>query len=313
MKTSHFLVLLALCLVSVRRAAAAPEPLRVLTTTTDLADLVRRVGGDAVAVDCLCKGPEDPHFLEARPSFLRLARRAELVVASGMELEIGYLPLLLRECGNPRIRPGGDGYLDASARIRKKGVPDAPVTRAMGDVHASGNPHYLLDPANAVIVAKEIARSLATLRPAGADTFAKHADAFEKTIAGMLLGDDGLLARFRPYRGARIVSYHDDVSYLAERFGLEVVGTLEPKPGVPPTAEHVDSLVTRARAQDVRAVAYRVFQPEGPVRAFCRETGATPVRLAHQPGATEDAPDLVAMYRTNAEKLLAAVSKGAAR
>ena len=297
---------------------AADGPLNVLTTTTDLAELVRTIGGDRVVVESLCSGPEDPHFLDARPSFIRMAGRADLLVFVGMELEVGYLPLMLRDGSNPRIRPGTPGYLDASARIRKLEVPEGGVSRAQGDVHSGGNPHYLLDPANSVVVADDVARALATLRPDGAKAFDERAKAYRKEISDLLLGTapegvtkgrrtGGLLERFKPYKGASIVSYHRDMVYLAQRFGLEVLGTLEPKPGIPPTASHLADLAERARAGKVKAVLYEVFHSAAQVEAFASSVGAKAVRIAHQPGATADAVGLVGTYRRNAEVLLAAL------
>ena len=303
-------------------AHAASGPVSVLTTTSDLADLCRVVGGPSVSVQSLCSGPEDPHFLDARPSFLRLASRAELLVVTGLDLEVGYLPLLLRDGSNPRIKPGSPGYLDASARIRKLQVPTGGVSRALGDVHAGGNPHDLLDPANAVIVADDIAAALAALRPEEGAAFRDRAKAFRAQIQDLLLGpappDDpkgrrsgGLLDRFKPYKGASIVAYHENVIYLATRLGLEVLGTLEPKPGIPPTADHLASLAQQAQAAKVKAVVYGVFQPAAQATSFADRIGARPVLIAHQPGATPDAPDLLSMYRRNAETLLAALATGA--
>jgi ABC-type Zn uptake system ZnuABC Zn-binding protein ZnuA len=295
-------------LVAVLWASAAEEPLRVLTSTTDLKDLVRIVGGDRVDVSCLCKGPEDPHFLDARPSFLKLANRAQLVVVTGMDYEAGYMPLLLRDCANPDVRPGGRGHLDASERVRKLQVPagGAP-SRALGDIHAQGNPHYLLDPANAVIVAEEIARALSGLRPADAAAFASRAAEFREAMAALLLGEGRILERFKPHKGAPVISYHDDMPYLAGRLGLEIAGTIESKPGVPPTARHLKELTDLAKARGVKVVLYRTFQPKAPVEAFCAETGAVAVLVAHQPDAFEGVPDLLSMYRKNAESILAAL------
>jgi len=305
-----------LLLFSALTARAAEEPLRVLTSTTDLKDLVRVVGGERVDVSCLCKGPEDPHFLDARPSFLKLANRAELVVVTGMDYEAGYMPLLLRDCANGDVRPGGRGYLDASVRVRKLQVPagGAP-SRALGDVHGQGNPHYLMDPANAGIVAEDVARALAGLRPADAAAFASRAAGFRESVAELLLGTKdasgsrkgGLLDRFKPHKGAPVISYHDDAPYLAARFGLEVVGTIESKPGVPPTARHLKELAEVARARGVKIVLHETFQPAAPVEAFCEQTGARAVLVAHQPDAFEGVPDLLSMYRKNAETILAAL------
>jgi ABC-type Zn uptake system ZnuABC Zn-binding protein ZnuA len=309
----------ALALLAAALLASAQEaPLRILCSTSDLADLARTVGGDRVDVSCLCKGPEDPHFLDARPSFLKLANRAQLVVVTGMDYEVGYMPLLLRDCANPDVRPGGRGYLDASARVRKLQVPEGGApSRALGDVHALGNPHYLMDPANAVIVAEDLSRVLSALRPADAAGFAARAAAFREAVTDLLLGakDEsgarrgGLLDRFKPFKGAPVVSYHDDMPYLAARFGLEVAGTIEVKPGVPPTARHLRDLQEQGRARGVKVVVYHAFQPAAPVEAFCEETGARAVLVAHQPGAFEGVPDLLTTYRKNAEAILAALER----
>jgi ABC-type Zn uptake system ZnuABC Zn-binding protein ZnuA len=311
---------LALLVGPASRSHAASAPLSVLTTTTDLADIVRHIGGDQVRVNSLCRGPEDPHFLAARPSFIRLGHQADLLVVVGMELEVGYLPLILRNGANARIRPGSAGYLDASARIRKLEVPEGgQVSRRMGDVHPLGNPHYMMDPANAVIVGDEVAKALSRLRPAASSVFSANAKHLRAQVSDLLLGKQGpggrrtggLLARFKPYRGAPIVAYHRDMLYLAQRLGLTVLGNLEPKPGVPPTAEHLRQLATQAKAAGVKAVLHEVFQPEAPVRSFAAQTNATPVLMAHQPHATADAPDLLSMYRRNGEALLRALSSGA--
>src|SRR5947207_5608725 len=220
-------------------AHAADGPVSVLTSTTDLADIVRTVGGDMVSVTSLCTGPEDPHFLDARPSFIRLAANAEMLVVVGMELEVGYLPLMLRDGSNPSIRPGGPGYVDASLRIKKLQVVEGgEASRALGDVHPLGNPHYLYDPANAVIVADEVADTLKALRPAASAAFAERAKAFRTAVSELMLGappkdnprgkkSGGMLERFKPYEGASIVTYHDDLLYLAQRLKLDVAGTLE--------------------------------------------------------------------------------------
>lgn len=302
-------------------ARADGGTISVVTTTTDLAEIARTIGGDQVSVRSLCKGPEDPHFLDARPSFIRLGGAADLFVVVGMDLEAGYVPLILRDGSNPRIKPGSPGYLDASTRIRKLDVPaGGQVSRAQGDVHAQGNPHYLLDPANAGIVGEDVARALSALAPDSAKTFDERAKALKTALSEMLLGkapeDDprgkkegGLLERFKPHKGAAVVSYHADMLYLAQRYGLEVLGTLEPKPGIPPSADHLARLATRARAARVRAVLYDVFEPSAPVTTFAREIGATPVLIAHMPFATEDAKDLLSTYRRNAELLLRALAR----
>jgi ABC-type Zn uptake system ZnuABC Zn-binding protein ZnuA len=291
----------------------------VLTTTTDLADIARKVGGSRVAVNSLCKGPEDPHFLDARPSYGRLVNQAQLVIVTGMELEVAYMPLLLRDAVNPRVRPGAAGYLDASSVIAKKlQVPAGPVSRAMGDIHPYGNPHYLMDPVNAPTVANAIAAKLAELDPEGATAYTAGAAAFKTEIENLVLGtrpagqadaprQGGLLRDFAPHKDAGLVTYHDDLIYFVERLKLKLLGALEPKPGIPPTASHVDALSRTAKAAGVKIVIYRTFQPMATAQRFAASTGAKVVLIAHQPNATPDSPDLISMYRRNARVLLEAL------
>ncbi|RIK90389.1 MAG: hypothetical protein DCC71_25575, partial [Proteobacteria bacterium] len=184
--------------------AARAEPLRVIATVPDLADLARSVGGDAVDATSLVKGPQDPHFVEARPSFVRALHDADLLLAVGLELESGWLPALLQGARNARIAPGAPGHLDASDAVAPLEVPSAPVDRSMGDVHALGNPHYLTDPVRALHVAGAIRARLAALRPEESAGFDARYDTFARRLVAALVGAE-LAARAAPEEIAREV------------------------------------------------------------------------------------------------------------
>jgi ABC-type Zn uptake system ZnuABC Zn-binding protein ZnuA len=322
-------------------ARAERTPLQVLTTTTDLRELVREVGGGDTAVACLMKGPEDTHFLEARPSFVRLAAKADALVVTGMELEIGYEPILLSDSRNAKIQKGRPGYVDCSAGIGALEVPQGPVDRSHGDVHAAGNPHYLLDPVRAKIAAATIADRLAEIDPEGAAAYRKRLDAFRRKVDVAMFGEallaaqpverlerrlaDGTLGAFLkerqlaekvagfaaellPHAGRKVASYHANAVYLCDRFHLTDADKLEPKPGVPPSPRHLADVVARMRSGDVRAVLYTVYQPAETARSVAEQAGAAAVLIAHQPDAVAGTATYLDMVAHNVRALAAALA-----
>ena len=277
-------------------AAAGAEPLRVVTTTPDLADLSRAVGGDAVEVRSLARGPQDPHFLEPRPSFVRALHRADALVLVGLDLELGWLPVLVRGARNADIGPGGAGRIDASVVIEPLQVPTTRVDRSMGDVHPRGNPHYLTDPRNGVSVARLLAERFSQLRPEHAERFAAGASDFERQLEARLQTWSALAER-SPVRKA--LQDHLYWGYFAQRFGLELVGTLEPKPGIAPTTKHLGALVERARATSVDVVLANPYYDLRHARFVAGQTGARIAEMAHQPGARPGADDYLSMMDHN--------------
>jgi ABC-type Zn uptake system ZnuABC Zn-binding protein ZnuA len=325
-------------------AAAADEPktLNVLATTTDLAAIAREVGGDAVTVNCLTRGPEDPHFIDARPSYSRLAHDADVFLKVGLELEIGYEVPIVRDARNARIQPGSPGYCDASAGIDLLDIPSGTVDRSMGDVHPLGNPHYLLDPYRAKTVATTIAATLGKVDPARADAFTKRAEEFGARVDAALFGKEllaaaparrlarlladgklgawleekglagkagGWAAEMLPYSGAKVVSYHALFNYLLDRFHVQSVASLEPKAGIPPTPRHVRTVVEVMRAQRVPAILCAIYNPKDVAESAAREAGAEVVTLAHMPGAVGEAGDYVSFVDGNVKALAKALSR----
>jgi len=230
-------------------SAAEAKKLKVITTLTDLASLTQEVGGDKVDVEALAKGYQDPHFVEPKPSFLLKLRNTDLLVLVGLELEIGWLPPLITQSGNGKIQPGGQGYLDASQFAQILEIPQGNVTRAEGDVHPMGNPHYWLDPDNGRRIAKGIAAKLSALDPGDQAYFQQREQDFEKRLAD---ADKKWTAQMAPYRGRKVVTYHRSWPNFAKHFNLDVIGYIEPRPGIPPTPSHTIELVNQMKREGVK-------------------------------------------------------------
>jgi zinc/manganese transport system substrate-binding protein len=259
----------------------AGAEIRVVATVPDLAAVASEVGRDRVSVRAMSLPTQDPHFVDARPSLALELNRADLVLLVGLDLEIGWLPTLLIGARNPAIQPGMRGYLDCSRFVRPREVPSQPVDRSMGDIHPGGNPHYMMDPRAAAAVAAGIAERLAEIEPSHAATYRANLSDFlqrlEKSRAAWA-------AEIAPFRGVRIVEYHRTLAYLADCFGLEQFGTIEPKPGIPPTPSHVAQLLVRARAGDVQAIVQEDRYPEATSRWLA---GKIPAVLIRIPGGTD--------------------------
>ncbi|MCU1332221.1 MAG: periplasmic solute binding protein [Candidatus Angelobacter sp.] len=248
-KLSGFVLGAILCATMLLPSVAEAKKLKVITTLTDLASLTQEVGGDKVDVEALAKGYQDPHFVEPKPSFLLKLRNADLLVLVGLELEIGWLPPLITQSGNGKIQPGGQGYLDASQFAEILEIPQGNLTRAEGDVHPMGNPHYWLDPNNGRRIAKGIAAKLSSLDPADQAYFQQREQDFEKRLAE---ADKKWLAQMAPYRGRKVVTYHRSWPNFARHFGLDVIGYIEPRPGIPPTPSHTIELVNLMKREGVK-------------------------------------------------------------
>lgn len=230
---------------------AQAKKLNVITSTTDMAALTQEVGGDRVSVEALAKGYQDPHFVEPKPSFLLKLRHADLLIVVGLQLEIGWLPPLITQSGNPRIQVGAPGYVDASqfAEILEK--PTGVVTRAMGDVHPLGNPHYWLDPENGRRLARGIAEKLGELDPTDSSFFQARFQDFDKRLGTAEQKWDAEMAAFR---GRKVVTYHNSFPNFAKHFNLDVIGYVEPRPGIPPTPSHTLELIELMKRENCKVV-----------------------------------------------------------
>ena len=294
------LLLFAFCLGG--SAVQAAGPLRVVATTPDLADLARQVGGTLATVECLSRGFQDPHFVEAKPSLILKLRNADLFVQTGLDLEVGWAPLLLQGARNPRLQPGAPGFVDASTFVKILEIPTN-LSRAEGAVHPGGNPHYLGDPANAAPVARGLAARMAALDPNHADVYKKNAEDFVGRLNAKIADWDKRLA---PFKGAPFVSYHRNLVYFAAHFGLVSVGEIEPKPGIPPSPSHTSDLIALMKAQKVSLI---LTMPQYEIRtaeALARATGARVVTIALVPEAVPEAVDYLSAMESNVRGILAA-------
>lgn len=229
----------------------AAGKLNVMTTTQDLAAIAREVGGDKVNVDSIAMGYQDPHFVEPKPSFLLKLQKADLLAVVGLQLEIGWLPPLQTQSRNAKIQVGGKGYLDMSQFCQVLEIPTGQVTRAMGDVHPLGNPHYWLDPQNGRRIAKAFQNAFSEGDAADAAYFQQHYDDFDKRLAA---AEKGWEQKMAPYKGRKVVTYHRSWPNFCERFGLNVIDYVEPRPGIPPTPSHTLELINTMKAQGVKLI-----------------------------------------------------------
>jgi ABC-type Zn uptake system ZnuABC Zn-binding protein ZnuA len=250
--------------------AEAAGTLQAVATISDLQALTRAVGGDQVDVEVLARGNQNPHDLEVRPSLMLKLRHADALIINGLELD-DWAHVAVQGANNPRILPGGSGLIDASRGVPVLEVPAGRVDRSMGDVHPSGNPHYTLDPGMAPIVTQNIVEGLSRVAP-------DHRAAFERNRAAFLARLDGAIARwtqsFAPVRGAKVVVYHGDWVYFFTRFGLQQVGTIEERPGIPATPSHLAQLIHQMKADQVKAVVVEPWSDQALAARVAQEAGA---------------------------------------
>lgn len=264
--------------LAVLGALPAHATLKIVTTTQDPAAITRAIGGDRVEVKALAKGFQDPHFLDAKPTFMLDLNKADLVECIGLELEIGYLPSLIAGAHNDRINAGEPGYLDLSQLITPLEVV-AVADRSQGDIHPNGNPHYWLDPDNGRLMARGIAARLTQLDPAGKATYAANLATFEKTLTEKLAAWDKAMARFA---GQPVISYHRSWTYFAKHFKLEIIGFVEPKPGIPPTPQHTLEIIRLAEAKGVKLLLMENFYDDRMPRLI---ESKSPAKLAVVPNS----------------------------
>jgi zinc/manganese transport system substrate-binding protein len=281
-RTTAALALLLLAALPERAAAAV----KVVTTTEGLAALAREVGGDRVDVTFLSRGTQDPHFVDANPNLAVKLRAADLLVDVGLDLEVGWLPPLVNQSRNAAIQPGGPRRLTAASAVQVMDLPTGPVDRSQGDLHPAGNPHFINDPRRAVQVAASIAGKLAALDPGGAASYQARLAAFR----GRLEADEQRWAAvLAPFRGQKVITKHRTLTYLADWAGLQVVGYLEPKPGVEPPPSHLAELVQLAKAEKVRALVVETYYDTRSAETVARLTGARVAKIPGDVGASKAA------------------------
>jgi ABC-type Zn uptake system ZnuABC Zn-binding protein ZnuA len=301
MKISASIIAAATAVVLAGTSGNAQSKLNVVTSTEDLASIARDVGGDRVSVTALARGYQDPHFVDPKPSFMLAMNRANLYIAVGRDLEIGWLPPLVTSSRNARVQLGATGYLDASLNVRILEIPTGQITRAMGDVHPLGNPHYWLDPGNGRLIAQAIRDRLTTLSPDNRAYFAQRYDDFDRRLAAAENRWDATMA---PYKGAKVVTYHNSWPNFMERFGLEVIGYVEPKPGIPPSPAHTIALIDEMKRGDVKLIVVEpYFSLRTPEAIAGQVPGGTVLILAPSVGGVKEATDYIQLFEYNVNLL----------
>jgi len=298
MKTTVIVGVLGAALL-VATTSRAQGQLNVIATTEDLAAIAREVGGDRITVDSIAKGYQDPHFVEAKPSFILKLQKADLLMVVGRELEIGWLPPLIQQSRNGKIQPGAEGYLDASL-----------ITRAMGDVHPFGNPHYWTDPENGKLIAKAVSDKLVQFRPNDRVVFQQRLADFTSRLDA---AEKRWLAMMAPYKGTKMVTYHRSFPNFAERFGLDIMGYVEPRPGIPPTPQHTLDLINEMKRQNVKLVLVEPYFDLKTPNAIGRETGAQVLVMPPSVGGVKEVSDYFKLFDYDINLLVDAIKKSGAK
>src|SRR5437762_7611828 len=295
-------------------AIAAPvkaqSKLNVMTTTEDLASIAREIGGDHITVDSMAKGYQDPHFVEAKPSFILKLQKADVLIAVGRELEVGWLPPLIQQSRNAKIQVGAQGYLDASLGATILEIPNGNITRAMGDVHPLGNPHYWMDPENGKRIAKEIADKFSELRSGDTAFYQQQLKNFNTKLDE---AEKRWLAQMAPYKGTKMVTYHRSFPNFAERFGLDIVGYVEPRPGIPPTPQHTLDLMNEMKRQNVKIVLVEPYFDMKTPNAIGRDTGAQVLVMPPSVGGVKDVTDYFKLFDYDINLFVDAMKKTGAK
>ena len=268
--------------------------LNVVTTTPDLAALAREIGGDAVEVKTLAKPSEDPHFVDAKPSHIVTLNRADVLIEGGAELEVGWLPPLLESARNDRLAAGSPGLIIASQGIRMLEVP-VTLDRSRGDVHSLGNPHFFIDPLSAKIVAAHIADHFSKVAPESAPLFRSNLARFNAAVDAKYVEWQKMMA---PFKGTKIVTYHNDFLYFAERFKLDIVETLEPKPGIAPSPAHIAQVIAKMNTDNAHVILVQPYQNRKTAETVARQTNGIVLDVSQQPGALKGTDTYVSLMDT---------------
>src|SRR5437016_5978210 len=269
--------------------APAFADLKVATSLTDLASVAQFVGGKHVTAQSLCRGYEDPHFVPAKPSLMKAIQHADVFVSTGLELDSGWLPLVLPGSRNPKIQHGTKGFVDASQGIDVLEKPVGTVSRAEGDIHPLGNPHYYADPKNLEIVARHLAEVFSRLDPANAADYAANAKAFDERMDASL---EKWEKEMSPYKGSPVVSYHRNFDYFVDRFGLKLFGTVEPKPGIPPSPRYLTETAEAMKKAGVKVVTYQPYYDADTAQELAKKAGATAYEMPNEVGGVPEAKDV---------------------
>lgn len=284
--------------------SAAQAKVNVVTTLPSFADIAKNVGGDEVNAISLTRGNQDPHFVDAKPDLMLTLNKADLLIRAGLGLEDGWLPPLLTGSRNGKIQNGSEGNLDASSVMALKDVPKTPLDRAQGDVHPGGNPHYMVDPRNGIVLANAIAERLAKLEPKKAEDFRKRAAAYGADLKKHI---DQWEKDLKPFAGTPVITYHKSWIYFLDWAHFKEMGTVEPKPGIPPSPEHVVQLIQLMKQQKIKLILMEPFYPKGVAQDVAQQTGAKLLVLPVEVKGNADAKTYVDVFEQIVKQVKAAL------
>jgi zinc/manganese transport system substrate-binding protein len=304
-RSIQFLIATA-TLIAVSSAGQAAGKLNVITATEDLSSIAAEVGGDRITVEAIAKGYQDPHFVEPKPSFLLKLQKADLLAVVGLQLEIGWLPPLITQSRNSKIQEGNPGYVDMSQFCEILEIPTVQVTRAMGDVHPLGNPHYWLNPENGRRIANAFATKFSEIRPADKAYFSERAADFGKRLTEAEKRWDAQMA---PYRGRKVITYHRSWPNFAERFGLVVVDYVEPKPGIPPSPAHTLDVINTMKRDGIKLILVEPYFDLRTPNSIAQATGGTVAVLMPSVGGVKEITDYFKLFDYDINLLSTAFAK----
>lgn len=308
-RTSRLWKTLGIALLAALAPCLVRAEVRVVTTSPALADLTRQVGGSAVEVEALMRGPRNPHNVVPTPSLVMKLRKADLFVHLGLDAE-PWVPSLVRSTRRERLLPGGSGNIDASRGIVLQEVPSrGGLSRAFGDIHVYGNTHYLLDPMNGIIVARTIADALVRTDPEHRELYSENLEALGKRLSALT---DRLVERMKPYRGTSVVTYHHTWPYFLRRFSLEKIAEVEPKPGISPGPQHIARVAEQMSQEGVRVVIVETFSSHKIAERVAKRAGARAVVLAQEVYALPEVDSYARLFEYNVDTLLDALALPAA-
>ena len=284
--------------------STASAQLKVVTSTTDLYDIAKQVGGNKITATHIGEGYQDPHFIEAKPSFVLQLRDADVWAFVGLDLEIGWMPLLLQGARNPKLQPGKPGYVDASRVITVLDMARGNVDRSQGDVHPLGNPHYWLDPENGRRIAKLFRDTFSQLDAKNASTYAANADAFTQRLDA---AEQSWKADLAKIKGQPVVAWHTSWRYFAEYTGMNIVGFMEPKPGVPPSPSHLAGLIQTMKQTGAKVIVMEPFYDRRTADFVASKTGAKVLILPPSVGGSKGLDDYIGLLTNGIHQLAAAL------
>ena len=291
-------------ILAVSPTSLAAKTLNVVASTLDMADITEQIGGERVSVYAISTGKYDLHFFDPRPSQVMKLRKADVLIVGGLDVDV-WIQSLIDASRNGRIRFGSVGYIDPSDGVRPIQVPKGRIDGAMGDVHPFGNPHYWVTRENLHTVIDNITDGLIRVSPKDADYFERNKAAYLEKVGEVF---DGLHARLEPFKGTKVIQYHQSWDYFCNEFGLEIVGSLEPKPGIPPSPSHLEELVSWARHEGAKLMLIEPYYPKRPVEFVARETGATVLRLPFYAGGKEGLDGFLDNLSYNVDQIVEALS-----